>query len=74
MHLVGEQVRLAQEQGVFTPPGGTNKIPGLVCADATQLWRAAATRCDVFVWVLAWWPSERGEPRQLGNLVGRGRN
>ena len=51
--LVGEQVRLAQEQGVFTPPRGTNKIPMLVCADATPLWRAAATRCDVFVGV---WP------------------
>ena len=49
--LVGEQVRLAQEQGVFTPPRGTNKIPVLVWADATPLWRAAATRCDVFVGV-----------------------
>ena len=51
--LVGEQVRLAQEKGVFTPPRGMNKIPVLVCADATPLWRAAATRCDVFVGV---WP------------------
>ena len=48
--LVGEQVRLAQEQGVFIPPRGTNKIPVLIC---TLLWRAAATRCDVFVGV---WP------------------
>ena len=59
--LVGEQVRLAQEQGVFTPPTGTNKIPMLVCADATPLWRAAATRCDVFVGV---WP---GGPASAGN-------
>ena len=35
--LVGEQVRLAQEQGVFTPPRGTNKIPVWVCTDATPL-------------------------------------
>ena len=33
--LVGEQVRLAQEQGVITPPRGTNKIHVLVCTDAT---------------------------------------
>ena len=59
--LVGEQVCLAQEQGVFTPPRGTNKIPVLVCMDATPLWRAAATRCDVFVGV---WP---GGPASAGN-------
>ena len=55
--LVGEQVRLAQEQGVFTPPRGTNKIPVLVCTDATPLWRAAATRCDVFalLYKCGWW-------------------
>ena len=46
--LVGEQVHLAQEQGVFTPPMGTNKIPMLVCTDGTSLWRAADTRCDVY--------------------------
>ena len=59
--LVGEQVRLAQEQGVFNPPRGTNEIPVLVCTDATPLWRAAATRCDVFVGV---WP---GGPTRAGN-------
>ena len=53
VELVGEQVCFAQEQGVFTPPRVTNKIPVLVCADATPLWRAAATRCDVFIGV---WP------------------
>ena len=36
--LVGEQVRRTQEQGVFTPPRGTNEIPMLVCTDATPLW------------------------------------
>ena len=58
--LVGEQVRLAQEQGVFTPLTGTNKIPVLVCTDATPLWRAAATRCDVFVGVWLGGPADAG--------------
>ena len=60
--LVGEQVRLAQEQGVSTPPRGTNKIPGLVCADATPLWRAAANRCQVFVGVWLGGPASAGNP------------
>ena len=46
--LVGEQVRLAQEQGV--------------CADATPLWRAAATRCAVFVGVWPDGPATAGNP------------
>ena len=61
-HLVGEQVRLAQEQGVFTPPRGTNKIPVLVCADAAPLRRATATRCDVFVGVRPGGPASAGNP------------
>ena len=64
--LVGEQVRLAQEQGVFTPPRGTNKIPVLVCADATPLWRAAATRYDVFVGV---WPGGLASAGNVDNWV-----
>ena len=74
-NLVGEQVCLAQEQGVSIPPRGTNKIPVLVCAHATPLWRAAANHCDVFVgvWPRAWWPIECGEPGQFGNVVGHGR-
>ena len=58
--LVGEQVRLAQEQGVFTPPRGTSKIPVLVCTDARPLWRAAATRCYVFVGVRPRGPASAG--------------
>ena len=61
-HLVGEQEHLAQEQGVFAPPGGTNKIPVLVCADATPLWWAVATRCSVFVRVWPGGPSIAGNP------------
>ena len=60
--LVSEQVRLAEEQGLFTPPRGTNKIPVLVCADATPLWRATATRCDVFVGVWLGGPASAGNP------------
>ena len=56
--LVREQVSVAQEQGVFTPPKGTNKIAVLVCADTILLWRTAATRCDVFVGV---WPRRVGD-------------
>ena len=59
--LVREQVRLAREQGVLSLPRGTNKSPALVCADATPLWRSAATRYDVFVGV---WP---GGPASAGN-------
>ena len=61
-NLVGEQVRLAQEEGVFTPPRGTNKIPVLLCADATPLWRVAATRCDVFVGVWTGGHASAGNP------------
>ena len=60
--LVGEQVRLAPEQEVFTPSSATDKIPVLVCADATPLWRAAATRCDVFVGVWRGGPASAGNP------------
>ena len=60
--LVGEQVRLAHERGVFTPPRGMNKIPMLVCAETTPLWRAAATRCDVFVGVRLGGPASAGNP------------
>ena len=52
---------LAQDEGMFTPPRGTNKIPVLVCTGATPLWRAATTRCNVFVGV---WP---GGPVSTGN-------
>ena len=59
--FLGEQVRLVQEQRVFTPLRGTNKIPVLGCTDTTPLWRAAATRCNVFAGV---WP---GGPATAGN-------
>ena len=60
--LVGEQVHLAQEQGLFTPPGGTNKVLVLVCTDAKPLWRPAATRCDVVVGVWLGGPASAGNP------------
>ena len=40
---------LAQQQGVFTSPTGTHKIPVIVCAQGTPLWQVPATRCDVLV-------------------------
>ena len=46
---------------MFTLPKGTNKIRVLVCADATPLWHAATTRCNVFVGV---WP---GRAARAGN-------
>ena len=60
--FIGEEVRLSQEQGVFTHPRGWNEIPALVCADAAPLWHAAATRCDVFGGVLLSDPASAGDP------------
>ena len=60
--LVGEQVRLAQEQGVFTPPRGTNKIPllGMHGHHTVVAGRCHPLRC--VCWGLAWWPSHAGNP------------
>ena len=60
-YVVGEQVRLAQDQGLCTLTRGTNKIPMMVCRDHTPLWRAAASHCEVIVGV---WP---GGPASAGN-------
>ena len=47
---------------MFTHPRGGNEIPALVCADATPLWRDAATRCDVFDGVLLGGRASAGDP------------
>ena len=44
------------------PPRGTNKVPVLVCMDATPLWRVGATRCDVFVGVRPGGLASAGNP------------
>ena len=71
--LVGEQVHLAQEQGVFTPHKGQEQDPrvGMHGRHAVVAGRCHPLRC--VCWGLAWLPSECGEPTQLGNLVGYGR-
>ena len=56
---VGEQVRLAQEQGV-------DNILVLLCTDATPLRRAAATRCNAFV---AFWLGGPARARNPHNWV-----
>ena len=71
--LVGEQVRLAQEKGVFTPPKGHKQDPRVSMRGRHAIvpGRCHPLRC--VCWGLAWWPSECGQPRQLGNVVGHGR-
>ena len=71
--LVGEQVRLAQEQGVLNPPKEKEQNPRVGMRGHHAV---VAARCHPLrrvCWGLAWWPSECGEPRQLGNVVGHGR-
>ena len=55
--LVGEQVHLAQEQGVFTPPKGHEQDPhvGMHGCHTVVAGRCHPLRC--VCWGLAWWPS-----------------
>ena len=59
--LVGEQVRLAQEQGVFTPPKEHEQDPrvGMHGHHAVVVGRCHPLRC--VSWGLAWWLTRCGE-------------
>ena len=63
--LVSAQATLAAAEGELADGWGfgfEGRIPILICADATPLWRSSATRCDVHVGFRAGGPQKAGDP------------